>query len=110
MTTAISTKWTCPLADCVWKTAGSLRSRRWRTGDESVSVVRWGAAPDDETSPVAAVRRTPSPECRDLLDGPDTRGGGALPSHGGNGPQWRRRCPVEALWRRHGARPAAVEE
>src|SRR5262249_31577779 len=118
MTTAISTKWTCPLADCAWKTVGSLRSRRWRTGDESVSVVRWGAAPDDETSPVAAVRRTPSPECSDLPDGRDTRGGrgrdtrggGALPSHGGNGSQRLRRSAVETLWRRHGARPAAVEE
>src|SRR5215510_9719171 len=62
MTTAISTKWTYPLADCAWKTAGSPRSRRWRTGDESVSVVRWGAAPDDETRPVArfAERHLPS--------------------------------------------------
>src|SRR5262245_30182567 len=110
MTTAISMKWTCPLADCAWKTVGSLRSRRWRTGDESVSVVRWGAASDDETSPVAAVRRTPSPECSDLPDGRDTCGGGALPSHGGNSSQRRRRRPVETLWRRHGARPAAVEE
>src|SRR5262249_49419314 len=107
MTTAISRKWTCPLADCAWKTAGSLRSRRWRTGDESVSVVRWGAAPDDETSPVAAVRRTPSPECSDLPDGRDTRGGGALPSHGGNGSQRLRRRPVETLLRRPRTRPAA---
>src|SRR5262245_53196602 len=110
MTIAISTKWTCPLADCAWKTAGSPRSRRWRTADESVSVVRWGAAPDDKTSPVAAVRGTPSPECSDLLDGRDTRSGGALSPHGGDGSQRRRRSPVETLWRRHSARPAAVKE
>src|SRR5262249_44656478 len=110
MTTAISRKWTCPLADCAWKTAGSLRSRRWRTGDESVSVVRWGAAPDDETSPVAAVPCTPPPESRDLLDGRDSRGDRALPSHGGNGSQRLCRRPVETLWRRHCARPTAVEE
>src|SRR5262249_23065047 len=108
MTTAISTKWTCPLADCAWKTAGSLRSRRWRTGDESVSVVRWGAAPDDETSPVAAVRRTPSPECSDLPDGRDTRGGGALPSHGGNGSQRLRRRPVGTPLRPHCAPPPSA--
>src|SRR5262249_57233619 len=107
MTTAISMKWTCPLADCAWKTVVSLRSRRWRTGDESVSVVRWGAASDDETSPVAAVRRTPSPECSDLPDGRDTCGGGALPSPGGNGSHRLRPRPVGTPLRRPAAPPPA---
>src|SRR5256886_15372279 len=78
MMTAISMKWTCPLADCAWKTAASLRSRRWRTGDESVSVVRWNAAAGDEASPVAAVRGTSPPERGDLLDGRNARGGGGV--------------------------------
>src|SRR2546422_559181 len=91
MMTAISMKWTCPLADCAWKTAASLRSRRWRTGDESVSVVRWNAAAGDEASPVAAVRGTSPPERGDLLDGRNARGGGALSAR-------RRNCSQRASW------------
>src|SRR5262249_4924271 len=73
-------RWTCPLADCAWKTAASLRSRRWKTGDETVSVVRCDATPGDEASQLSAIRRAPSPECSDLLDGRYPCGGGALPS------------------------------
>src|SRR5262245_23986965 len=29
-------RWTCPPADCAWKTAASLRSRRWKTGDDAM--------------------------------------------------------------------------
>src|SRR6516162_5333105 len=106
MTTAISTKWTCPLADCAWKTAGSLRRRRWRTGNESVSVAsRRDAAPDHATQ-MAAVYRALSADGGGLLDGRDTGGDRALPPHGGNGSQRPGRCPVETLWRRHRARPA----
>src|SRR3984893_17175338 len=93
-----------------WKTAISLRSVRWRTVDESVSVAgRWDAAPDRVAQP-AAVYRELSADDRDLFDGRDTRGDRALPSHGDNGSQRVCRSVVETLWRRHGARSASAEE
>src|SRR5258706_3527271 len=70
---------------------------------------RWVDAPDDVTQ-MAAVYRELSADGRDLFDGRDTCGRGALSSHGGNGSQRPGRRSVETLWRRHCARPAAVEE
>src|SRR5215831_10326441 len=44
---------------------------------ETVSLVsRWAAAPGQATLEMVAVRRSPSPQCRDLFDGPDACGGG----------------------------------
>src|SRR6266699_2150208 len=64
---AILTSWTCPPTNRVWKTAFSLRSARWRTGDESVSVAsRWDAAPDHATQ-MAAVYRELSADGRIYL-------------------------------------------
>src|SRR5215831_14975090 len=59
---------------------------------------------------MAAVHRALSADGGGLLDGRDTRGDRALPSHGGNGSERLCRRPVETLRRRHRARPAAVEE
>src|ERR671931_1232895 len=91
MMTAISMKWIYPLADCAWKTGDSLRSRRWRTGDESVSVVRCNAAAGHAASPLAEARGTSAPERGDLLDGRNTRGGGGLSAR-------RRNCFPRACW------------
>src|SRR5262249_33527390 len=78
---------------------------------ETVSLVsRWAAAPGQATLEVVAVRRSPSPQCRDLFDGPDACGGGALPAHGGHGSQRPGGRAVETLRRRHRARSAPVEE
>src|SRR4029453_12107132 len=101
MMTAISMKWTCPLADCAWKAAASLGSRRWRIGDESVFVVRWDAAAGDEASSVAAVRGASPPERGDLFDGGNTRGGGALSARRRNCSQRACRGAVEAFRWRH---------
>src|SRR5215831_12517991 len=77
---------------------------------ETVSLVsRWAAAPGQTTLEVVAVRRSPSPQCRDLFDGPDACGGCALPAHGGHGSQRPCGRAVETLRRRHRARPAPVE-
>jgi hypothetical protein len=63
-----------------------LGRRRWRTGDESVSVAsRWDAAPADDAIQMAALYRPSPPECGDLLDGRDSCGHRHLPSHGCNG-------------------------
>src|SRR5919109_5100910 len=103
MMTAISMKWIYPLADCAWKTGDSLRSRRWRTGDESVSVVRCNAAAGHEASPLAEVRGTSAPERGDLLDGRNARGGGALSTPRRNCSQRACRGAVETFRRRHRA-------
>src|ERR1700680_563981 len=78
---------------------------RWRAADEGVSLFpRGGAPPVPDPAQMAAVRRAPSAEPGDLLDGRDARGHRAVPPHGPDGSERRDWSPVETFRRRHRAR------